>query len=151
MWCWSLGKVLASCQFLLYIIVLKMWVLTSANGYLRNRIDDHSSENKGKQTKKVKNILSSMSFYEDCFQKLWPRFKDGLLTSSDPDIGWVSNNPTKKKKQSELCSAAWTLVKAGHSQVDNEDYPSSHESPPMLGWACQWCSCSKEPLPILPL
>ena len=55
-------------------------------GKSKDGIDDLSSENEGKQAKN-ENVPSSMSFYEDCFQKLWPRFKDGLLTSDDPDLG----------------------------------------------------------------
>lgn len=31
-----------------------------------------------------KELLSSVSFYIDCLEKVWPRFREGLFPSNEP-------------------------------------------------------------------
>ena len=79
---------------------------------LSNRIDELASESEGKQAK-PKKIPSSVSFYVGCYQKVWPTFKVGLLTSND-----------QLRKSLTGVPAAGVLVDSRCGQVDSQDWLS---------------------------
>jgi hypothetical protein len=97
-------EVLESCRFSLCVGILKKKVLTPAEGHLRNRVDELDRQGEGKQK-------PSTSLHLCCHQRVWCRFRVGLL---------ISNNPCKENNPSlTMCLDAWVLVNYRRCQVDN--------------------------------